>query len=58
VEAADLDVLKLQIQEVINEAKDKTYIFQMNKKELKQTILLGQAFDAKLITDEVKLLFI
>jgi CRISPR-associated protein Cas2 len=58
LEANDLDTLKLQIEEVINEDKDKVYIFPMNKAELKQTIQLGQAFDKKKITNEIKLLFI
>ena len=29
----------------------------MSKNELKQTALLGQAFDKKLVTDQVKALF-
>jgi CRISPR-associated protein Cas2 len=58
IESNSLDTLQLQIEEVINEDKDKVYIFPMNKSELKQTILLGQAFDKKLVTDEIKLLFL
>ncbi|MEY4937520.1 MAG: hypothetical protein RIS64_3879 [Bacteroidota bacterium] len=54
----DLDTLQLQINDLINPDKDKVYIFPMNKAELKQTLLLGQAFDKKLVTDEVKMLFI
>jgi CRISPR-associated protein Cas2 len=54
----DLDTLQLQIEAVINPDKDKVYIFPMNQSELKQTILLGQAFDKKLVTDEIKMLFI
>ncbi len=52
------DTLQLQIEEVIDEDTDRVYIFPMNKSELKQTVLLGQAFDKKLITDEVKALFL
>lgn len=51
------DSLELQIQELINEETDKTYIFPMSKDELRQTTLLGQAFDKKLVTDKVKALF-
>jgi CRISPR-associated protein Cas2 len=51
------DILQLQIEELINEKTDSVYIFPMNKSELKQTVLLGQAFDKKLISDEVKALF-
>jgi len=58
IEDNDKDTLQLQIEEVIDEEEDRVYIFPMNKKELKQTVLLGQAFDKKLITDEVKALFL
>lgn len=51
------DTLKLQIGDLIDEENDSVYIFPMSKAELKQTVLLGQAFDKKLITDEVKALF-
>lgn len=57
LEDNDKDTLVLQIEEWINADKDSVYIFPMNKMELKQTVLLGQAFDKKLITDEVKALF-
>jgi CRISPR-associated protein Cas2 len=52
------DTLSLQIEELINVDKDKVYIFNMNKTELQQCQLLGQAFDKKLISDEVKMLFL
>jgi len=52
------DTLQLQIQELINPKNDKVYIFPMSKDELKNTALLGQAFDKKLITDEIKTLFL
>lgn len=51
------DTLELQIQELIDEDKDKVYIFPMNKSELQATVLLGQAFHKKLVSDEVKALF-
>jgi CRISPR-associated protein Cas2 len=51
------DILQLQIEELINEETDSVYIFPMSKGELKQTSLMGQAFDKKLVTDEVKALF-
>jgi CRISPR-associated protein Cas2 len=53
-----LDTLRLQIEDLINEDVDKVYIFPMNKGELQQSILLGQAFDKKLVTDEIKMLFL
>jgi len=51
------DTLQLQIEELIDADNDSVYIFPMSKNELKQTVLLGQAFDKKLITDQVKALF-
>jgi len=57
VNANDKDELQLKIEDVINEDRDKVYIFPMSRDELKNTILLGQAFDKKLVTDEVRALF-
>ena len=55
---AQLDTLQLQIEALINEDIDRVYIFPMNKSELQQAILLGQAFDKKLVTDEIRMLFL
>ena len=52
------DVLSLQLEEEIDENTDKVYIFVMSKDELKSANLLGQAFDKKLVTDDVKALFL
>ncbi|GAB4290131.1 MAG: CRISPR-associated endonuclease Cas2 [Marinilabiliales bacterium] len=57
IEENDKDELKLMIQELINEDEDSVYIFPMNKSELKQCILLGQAFDKNLVTDKIKAMF-
>jgi CRISPR-associated protein Cas2 len=51
------DTLTLQLEELINVDVDKIYIFPMNQTELKQTVLLGQAFDKKLVNDEIRALF-
>ncbi len=51
------DTLHLQIEELLDPENDSVYIFPMSKNELKQSALLGQAFDKKMITDEVKALF-
>jgi len=51
------DSLNLQIEELIDEETDSVYIFPMSKNELRQTVLLGQAFDKKLVGDEVKAMF-
>jgi CRISPR-associated protein Cas2 len=58
IEDTQREAMGLEIQELIDKHKDSVYIFPMNKSELKQTVLLGQAFDKKLVTDEVKALFL
>ena len=58
LDKSQLDTLQLQIDDLINADVDKVYIFPMNKSELQQAILLGQAFDKKLVTDEIRMLFI
>jgi len=57
LEENEKDTLELVVEELIDEETDSVYIFPMSKNELRQTILLGQAFDKKLVTDEVKALF-
>lgn len=57
MEANEKDSLQLEIEEIINEETDSVYIFPMSKNELQQTALLGQAFDKKLVSDQVKALF-
>lgn len=58
IDKEELDILQLQIESLINEDIDKVYIFPMNKGELQQSILMGQAFDKKLVTDEIRMLFL
>ncbi len=50
--------LTLQLEELIDEEKDKVYIFPMSQDELRNTVLLGQAFDKKLVNDEIRALFL
>ncbi len=57
LDAQQKDTLHLQIEEMIDETKDSVYIFPMSKDELRQTDLLGQAFDKELVTDQVRSLF-
>jgi CRISPR-associated protein Cas2 len=58
IDANQKDTLQLQIEELIDEETDSVYIFPMSKTELQATVLLGKAFDKKLVTDEVKALFL
>ncbi len=57
INSNDKDTLQLQIEEVIDETVDSVYLFPMSKDELRDCALLGQAFDKKLVTDEVQALF-
>ena len=57
VERTDKDTLELQIAAEIDTGIDKVYIFPMDKGALRDTVLLGQAFDKKLVSDKVKALF-
>ena len=56
--ANDKDTLEIQLEELMDKKTDSIYVFPMSKDELKDTVLLGQAFDKKYITDEVKEMFI
>lgn len=53
VEENTLDELKIQLEDLIDLDKDSVYIFPMSRAELNKAGLLGQAFDRKLITDEI-----
>jgi CRISPR-associated protein Cas2 len=58
IEADRKDALQLQIEELMNEESDSVYIFPMSRDELKETELMGQAFDKDMVTDEIKSLFL
>lgn len=57
LEPNDKDTLQIQLEETIDQEKDSVYIFPMSKDELKATVLLGQAFDKDLVTDNIKEMF-
>lgn len=58
IDANQKDTLELKIEKLIDEEQDFVYIFPMSKSELQATSLLGKAFDKKMVTDEVKALFL
>lgn len=58
IERNQLDELKMQISDLIDEETDSVYIFPLCSEDFKKVILLGQAFDKKMVTDEVKSLFL
>jgi len=53
-----LDELKLRIGDIIDEDNDSIYIFPMCEPDFNKAILMGQAFDKEMVTDEVKALFV
>ncbi len=52
------DTLSLQLESEINEDIDKVYILPMSRDEMRNTVLLGKAFDKDYVTDEVRALFL
>jgi CRISPR-associated protein Cas2 len=53
-----IDELKIMCNDIIDPKKDSVFIFPMCEDDFKKVKLLGQAFDKKLVTDEVKTLFL
>jgi CRISPR-associated protein Cas2 len=53
-----LDELRMEIEDLIDKITDSVYIFPMCEPDFKKVNLLGQAFDEKLVTDEVRALFV
>lgn len=58
IEKNRLDELSIQSKELIDLDKDSVYIFPMCEPDFKKVILLGQAFDKELVTDQIKNLFV
>lgn len=58
IDANQRDTLSLQLENEIDVLLDKVYILPMSRDELKQTVLLGKAFDKDYVSDEVKALFL
>lgn len=50
--------LRIKIEDLIDKDKDSVYIFPMCQEDFKSCILLGQAFDKELVTDEIKALLL
>ncbi len=50
--------LRSILEDLIDKDVDSIYLFPMCKDDFKQCILLGQAFDKELITDEVRTLIL
>lgn len=58
INADERDELHLDLADEIDADIDKVYLFTLTRAELKQAILLGQAFDRKLVTGKVKTYFL
>lgn len=57
INSNELDEFSLSCKSEIDESEDSIYIFPLCKKDFKAVITHGQAFDRKLVNDEVKNLF-
>lgn len=53
-----LKELLLRIGDLIDEERDSVYVFPMCEADFKKTVLMGQAFDEEMVTDDIKALFI
>ena len=49
----EIDELYLQCDEIIDKEEDSIYIFPMCDEDFKKVRLLGQAFDKKMVKDEI-----
>ncbi|MEA3436585.1 MAG: CRISPR-associated endonuclease Cas2 [Thermodesulfobacteriota bacterium] len=49
----EIDELSMQCRDIIDEGEDSVYIFPMCDEDFKKVKLLGQAFDKKLVSDEM-----
>jgi CRISPR-associated protein Cas2 len=58
IERNRLDELTMQVKDLINEDKDSVYVFPLCQADFKKVEVMGQGFDEKLVTDEVKALFV
>ena len=58
IERNRLDELRLAIEDWSDDKVDSVYIFPMCEPDFKKVVLLGQAFDKKLVTDEIMVLFV
>lgn len=52
-----IDQLSLKIERLIDLDKDSVYIFPLCRDDFKKVKLLGQAFDKKMVTDEIRTKF-
>lgn len=58
IERNRLDELLMRIEDLIDKATDSVYAFPLCQPDFKKVKTLGNAFDEKLVTDEVRILFV
>ena len=58
IERNRLDELSMEIDDYVDEAVDSVYIFPMCQPDFTKVILKGQAFDKRLVTDEIRALLL
>jgi CRISPR-associated protein Cas2 len=57
LENNELDELGLELESLIDANRDSVYLFPMCRPDFDKIVLLGQAFDEDLVTDQVRSLF-
>ncbi len=57
LEKSVMDQVVLESEEYLNEDTGSLYVFPLCDKDFKSVVLKGQAFDKKLVTDEIKAMF-
>ncbi len=50
----EMDALQIRFEDLFNEDEDSIYMFPMSRKDFNQTVLLGQAFDKKYVSGDLK----
>lgn len=58
IEQNILDQIVLESEELLDLDNDSLYVFPLCEKDFKTVKLLGQAFDKKLVTDEIEAFFV
>lgn len=53
-----LDELRLELEELMDEDVDSVYIFPLCEQDFRKVVLMGQAFDKEMVTDEVRALLL
>ena len=54
----ELDELVIRLEALLDRERDSVYAFPMCRPDFAKAVLLGQAFDEKMVTDEVRSFFV